>query len=64
MIEKLLGLVITVLILIATAFMFALLVMWLWNAVMPDLFGFHQISFFQALGLSWLSALLFGQTRP
>jgi hypothetical protein len=37
----------------------ALPVMLLWNVVVPDLFGLPSISFWQALGLSMLSALLF-----
>jgi hypothetical protein len=31
----------------------------LWNAILPELFGFKAITWLQALGLSWLSALLF-----
>jgi hypothetical protein len=37
----------------------ALPVMLLWNVLMPGLFGLPEISFWQALGLSMLSALLF-----
>jgi hypothetical protein len=32
----------------------------LWNALMPDLFGWHLITFWQAIGLLLLSKLLFG----
>ena len=32
----------------------------LWNALMPGIFGWHMISFWQALGLLLLSKLLFG----
>ena len=32
----------------------------LWNALMPGIFGWHQISFWQAIGLLVLSKLLFG----
>jgi hypothetical protein len=32
----------------------------LWNALMPGIFGWHLISFWQALGLLLLSKLLFG----
>jgi len=35
-------------------------VMQLWNAVLPDLFGWKAISYFQALGLLVLSKILFG----
>lgn len=36
-----------------------LLVMWLWNWLMPSLFGLTTIGFWQAFGLSWLCNLLF-----
>jgi hypothetical protein len=32
----------------------------LWNALMPDLFGWHTITFWQGLGLLLLSKILFG----
>ena len=32
----------------------------LWNALLPDLFGFHAVTFWQALGLLALSRILFG----
>jgi len=35
-------------------------VMTLWNWLMPDLFGWHAISFWQALGLLVLSKILLG----
>jgi hypothetical protein len=36
------------------------LVMHLWNALAPELFGLRQISFWQALGLLALCRILFG----
>lgn len=39
-------------------------VMSLWNVLMPAIFGFKAISFWQALGLLLLSKLLFGGFRP
>ena len=45
----------------ATVFSFA--VMWLWNWLMPVLFGLHAISFWQALGILVLSKILFGGFR-
>jgi hypothetical protein len=39
------------------------LVMRLWNWLAPDLFGWHQITFWQALGLFLLSKILFGGFR-
>jgi hypothetical protein len=35
-------------------------VMWLWNWLMPAIFGLHAISYWQALGLLVLSKVLFG----
>ncbi len=39
-------------------FVFGLLVMWLWNWLMPELFGLKVISFWQAWGLVVLSHIL------
>jgi hypothetical protein len=38
-------------------------VLHLWNWLMPDLFGLHTITFWQAVGLLALSWLLFGGWR-
>jgi Ca2+/H+ antiporter, TMEM165/GDT1 family len=54
---KVLGIVLVA----VTAFSFA--VMWLWNRLMPVIFGLHAISFWQALGLLVLSKILFGGFR-
>jgi len=35
-------------------------VMLLWNSLTVDLFGWHKISFFQAIGILILSRVLFG----
>ena len=35
-------------------------VMWLWNALVPDIFGWSEVSWLQALGLLVLARLLFG----
>jgi hypothetical protein len=42
------------------ATVFSFVVMWLWNWLMPAIFGLHTISFWQALGLLVLSKILFG----
>lgn len=47
------------LVLLATTVM-GLVVMFLWNALMPQLFGLHTLTFWQALGLLVLAKLLFG----
>jgi hypothetical protein len=41
-------------------FLFALLVRLIWNAVIPDVFGLPEITFWQAFGLILLAKLLFG----
>jgi Ca2+/H+ antiporter, TMEM165/GDT1 family len=42
---------------------FSFLVMNLWNWLMPALFGWHLINFWQALGILVLSKILFGGFR-
>jgi hypothetical protein len=39
---------------------FGFVTMWLWNWLMPALFGLHAIRFWQAMGLVLLSKILFG----
>ena len=40
------------------ALIFSLPIMWLWNWLMPVIFGLTKISWLQALGLSVLSGFL------
>ena len=42
------------------AFLFGAVVMWLWNGLMPAIFHFGIITYWQALGLAILGRLLFG----
>lgn len=42
---------------------FSFVTMWLWNHLMPQIFGVHAISYWQALGLLALSKLFFGAFR-
>ena len=42
---------------------FSFVVMWLWNWLMPALFAWHPITFWQALGVLILSKILFGGFR-
>jgi len=42
---------------------FSFVVMSLWNWLMPALFGWHVVTFWQALGLLVLSKILFGGFR-
>jgi Ca2+/H+ antiporter, TMEM165/GDT1 family len=48
---------------IAGIVLFSLIVMWLWNAILPDLLNVSRISFWQAAGLLVLSKILFGGFR-
>jgi hypothetical protein len=45
---------------IALFFAFAYAVMWLWNGLMPEIFGLPIISLWQAIGLFFLSRVFFG----
>jgi hypothetical protein len=47
----------------AAILVFGFVVMSLWNWLMPSLFGWRLISFWQALGLLLLSRILFGGFR-
>lgn len=44
----------------ALAIVFGLIIQWLWNSLMPDIFGLPQVSYWQAVGLVVLSHILFG----
>ena len=41
------------------SFINGFLVMILWNKVVPAVFNYHTITYWQAFGLSWLCGLLF-----
>ena len=57
---KLLGLAtLGFLIIVAFAFIMGFPIMWLWNWLMPALFGLSKISVWKAIGLSILCELLF-----
>jgi Ca2+/H+ antiporter, TMEM165/GDT1 family len=56
------GVQFVVLVLLAVVVL-SLVVMSLWDWLMPRLFGLHPISFWQALGLLLLSKILFGGFR-
>jgi len=50
---------ILLMVLVATT-VFGFVVMELWNALMPQIFGLRALTFWQALGLLLLAKLLFG----
>lgn len=43
----------------AFALLAALPTMWLWNWLMPELFALKEVTFWQALGLNFLTTILF-----
>jgi hypothetical protein len=45
---------------VMAATVFGFLVMGLWNWLVPTVFGWHEITFWQALGILVLSKILFG----
>lgn len=57
--DILLEIVATVLAILLVGALFAFPVMWVWNAVIPSIFGLPTIGFGQAMGLIILAKLLF-----
>lgn len=52
------GIGLTVALVVGEAFLLSLPVMWLWNLVVPDVFGLKTLTWSQALGLTILCGLL------
>ena len=46
-------------VLIAATLLVTLPIYWLWNWLMPELFGLQTLTFWQALGVALLSSCLF-----
>jgi hypothetical protein len=46
-------------IIILTAIIMAFPTMWLWNWLMPDIFELPKITLYQAMGINFLSGILF-----
>ena len=61
--EKLLLILGAIALVIIIAFVLTLPVMWLWNWIMPLIFGLIKINFWQALGLNLLCGFLFKSTN-
>ncbi|MGI9403008.1 MAG: hypothetical protein ACR2OF_00675 [Hyphomicrobium sp.] len=55
----LIGLIIAIIAILVFSFIF----MWIWNLVMPDVFGLKQVTLWQALGILILASILFGGHR-
>ena len=52
---------VAILLMVLFAFIGGELVMRLWNWLLPPLFGWHELTFWQALGLLVLCRILFGR---
>lgn len=59
--EKALAVFGGLLIIVIVAIILALPTMWLWNWLMPHLFGLVSITFWEALGINLLSGILFNK---
>jgi len=59
-ITEIIGTVLLVLFIVAVlAFILAFPTLWLWNWLMPAIFGLTKITFWQAVGINILSGILF-----
>lgn len=56
--------VLTLVAILTGALLFGFPVMWLWNWLMPGIFGLPEISFWQAWGLLTLCGFLFKPASP
>ena len=58
------GRILKIVLMVAAGFaLFSFFLMQLWNWLAPEVFGWHQITYWQALGLFVLSKILFGGFR-
>jgi hypothetical protein len=62
--EKLIIILGAITFIVLVAFLLALPVMWLWNWLMPLIFGLIKINFWQALGIDMLCGFLFKTSIP
>ncbi len=53
------GIVVVLLVMVVLVLLLGFPLMWLWNAVMPDIFNLPTITFWQAVGLNLISMILF-----
>lgn len=57
--KRLIAVIAGIIFAVAICFVFGLVVQWLWNWLMPDLFSLRQITYWQAFGIVLLSRLIF-----
>jgi len=48
---------------VGLALLLALPTMWMWNWLMPMIFGLMKLSFWQALGINFLAEILFKKNK-
>ena len=60
--KTLVGVIVVLLATLAAAFIEGLFVMWLWNWLMPAIFGLGSITYWQGWGISFLCGMLFTRT--
>ena len=56
------GCLVPIIMILAFLFIGPAITMWLWNALMPDIFGLPVITYWQAFGLEILGHILLGRT--
>ncbi len=54
------GIIIGVILVVSIIIVFTIPLFYLWNWLMPDLFGLPIITFWEAIGIHFLSGILFG----
>lgn len=60
--KTLVGVIVVLLATLVAAFIEGLFVMWLWNWLMPAIFGLGAITYWQGWGISFLCGMLFTRT--
>jgi hypothetical protein len=61
--EPVLGVLIGLVVAIVALIVFTFIFMWIWNLVMPEVFGVKSLTPWQALGILILASILFGGHR-
>jgi hypothetical protein len=61
--EPFFGILIGLIVAIIAILIFSFIFMWIWNLVVPDVFGLKQVTLWQALGILILASILFGGHR-
>ncbi len=61
--EAILAVVLGLIVVVILIAVMTVIFMWIWNAIVPDVFGWKQVTFYQALGILILAGMLFGGHR-